>query len=101
MGWRAPTKVLLLQEPLVDILVNHALGSLRQWGPATSSTLLLLPLSWSTLSRLEWRSPWSSTTSTRPSILSLMPAYRILLLLLLLLHLHLMLKPLLERCSYL
>lgn len=55
LGWRAPAKVLLLQEPLMDVLVEHALGRLRQWWPttaSTNSTLLLLPLPWSTLSRL-------------------------------------------------
>lgn len=98
LGWRAPTEVLLLQEPLVDILVKHALGRLWQWGATTASpnSTLLLPLPWSALSWLKWRSSWSSSAPTRPSILSLMHTQRILLL-----HLHLMLVPLLKCCSYL
>lgn len=97
LGWRAAAEVLLLQQPLVDVLVKHALRRLRQWGPATpcpNSTLLLWPLSWSTLPRLKWRSSWSHRAANGPTIL---PTYRILLLLLL--HLHLMLEPLLQRCS--
>lgn len=75
VGWRAPTKVLLLQESLMDVLVKHALGGLWQWGPtasSTNSTLLLLPLPRSALSRLERR---SSGASTRTSILSLKPTH--------------------------
>ncbi|KAG7226505.1 hypothetical protein INR49_003826 [Caranx melampygus] len=77
LGWRAPTKVLLLQDPLVDVLGKHALGRLWQWGPSTPSanTLLLLSLPWSDLSSLKWRSSWSSSPSTGPSILSLKPTY--------------------------
>lgn len=78
LGWRASTKVLLLQDSLVDVLVKHALGRLWQWGPTACSanyTLLLLPLSWSTLSRLERRSSWSSSTPAWPSILSLKPSH--------------------------
>lgn len=78
LGWRTSTKMLLLQEPLVDVLVKHALGRLWEWGPPTTSanyTLLLLPLSWSALSRLERRSSWSSSTPAWPSILSLKPTH--------------------------
>lgn len=78
LGWRTPTKMLLLQKPLVDVLVKHALGRLWQWRPTTCSanyTLLLLPLSWSALSRLKRRSSWSSSTSAWTSILSLKPAH--------------------------
>lgn len=77
LGWRAPAEVLLLQEPLVDVRVKHALGRLWQGGattPSANSTLLLLPLR-SPLSRLEWRSSWSSSSSTRPSILPLVPTH--------------------------
>lgn len=100
MCWRTPSEVLLLQEPLVEVLVKHALGRLLHLGPTACSanpTLWLLPWSWATLSRLERR---SSSTSTGAYILSLKTTHRILLLLLLL-QLHLMLEPLLERCSYL
>lgn len=71
LRWRSPSQVLLLQEPLVYVLVKHALGRLRQWWPTTcsaNSTLWLLPWARSTLSRLERR---SSSTSTGPYILSL------------------------------
>lgn len=97
LRWRSPSKVLLLQEPLVDVLVKHALGRLCQWWSttcSTNSTLWLLPRPRSTLSRLERR---SSSTSTGPYVLSLKTTHWILLLLL---HLHLMLKPLLDRCSH-
>lgn len=74
--WRTTAEVLLLQEPLVDVLVEHALGRLRQRGPAASSaTLLLLPLPWSSLSGLERRPSWSSGASARPSVLPLEPAH--------------------------
>lgn len=77
VGWRAPTKVLLLQEPvLVDVLVQHA--CLWHWGhttPSANSTLLLLSLPWSDLSGLERGSSWSSSTSTRSTVLSLKPTH--------------------------
>lgn len=70
----ASAQVLLLQEPLVDVLVEHALGCLGQWWPTTpsaNSTLLLWPLPWSTLSGLELWTSCSSGTSTWPSVLPL------------------------------
>lgn len=46
VGWRTPSKVLLLlllQEPLLDILGKHGLGRLWHWGATTCTTLRLLP----------------------------------------------------------
>lgn len=73
LGWGASTEVLLLQEPLVDGLLEHGLGCLGLWGPP--SALLGLHLPGSTLSRLQRRPPWSSTTPSWPSVLPLQPTH--------------------------
>lgn len=89
LGRGAGTQVLLLQQPLVDVLVQ-----LRH--PA----LLLRPLtrSWPTLARLK---RGSSGAHRAPAGTSVLAAHGILLLLLLLLHLDLMLKSLLQRRRHL